>query len=246
MKNVLLLVCLFLIVANIYSQVEIYAPAYPPLVYPDSLGNSSNKGLSTEIVIAAVKITGLEYDIKINPWPRAYNNAQSTINVLIYPIIRNDERDEIFEWIGPVNKFEYIIYTRSNSSLPLVNSLEELKEQSIAVLTNDITTNYLEGLGFSNLYEISEVNSMVLLLINNRVDYIVISPTTLVFEIHKQNLSIDEVEKVLVLDNISSDPYSYLAIKKGSDKEIITSLKKAFKSMEDSGEWERIYKKYTE
>lgn len=244
MKKLLCLLMILLYSVNIYSQVKVHAPAYPPLVIPDSSGKSSSSGIATEIVLEAAKIAGISVEIVVSPWARAFDTASNSVDNMLIPVIRNADREPLFDWLGPVSRFEYVVYKRAGSSTANISSVEELNGR-IGSVTNDAATNMLKGKNISGIKELPEVERLFLSLVSDRLDYIVASPSALAYQVKKSGEEMSQITPMFSL-NVTSDPFNYLVIKKGSDPALVSGLSDAIKSLQDSGKWDEIYKKYTE
>lgn len=245
MKKLLLFLGILLTsLISIYSQVKVYAPAYPPLVIPDASGKSSTTGIATEVVLEASKIAGIPVEIVVIPWARAFDTASNSTDNLLIPVIRNKDREAIFDWLGPVSRFEYVVYRRAGSDTPKINSIEEFNGR-IGSVTNDAATNLMKSKNVEGIKELPEVERLFLSLVADRLDYIVASPTALAYQLSQKGEEMSQIEPMFVL-NVTPDPFNYLVIKKGSDSKLVDGFTNAIKQLQDSGKWDEIYKKYTE
>lgn len=65
----------------------------PPYNYKEGI---AVKGVATEVVQALLKEVGLQADIHVLSWVRAYLKALEQPNVLIFSLVRTPEREEHF------------------------------------------------------------------------------------------------------------------------------------------------------
>lgn len=65
---------------------------------------------ATEIVVATLRKAGFATSPRVYPWARAISMAEQQENVLIYSIARIPEREQRFQWIGPLFPFSESIY----------------------------------------------------------------------------------------------------------------------------------------
>ena len=86
------------------DNVIIVTENYPPYNYQQ---NDQQLGLPTDIVKMVMDASGLEYEIQFLPWTRAYNMPLEQDNVLIYTIIRTEERESLFHWVVFLGKVEF-------------------------------------------------------------------------------------------------------------------------------------------
>lgn len=245
-KMVIIVFLILLLLPNILSaQIQVLAPAYPPQIIPDGSGYGSTTGIATEMVLAAAEIADIEVLITILPWPRAYQTTVDETDVMLIPVIRNAEREQLFEWVGPVSRYEYVVYKRVNSQAPRIDSLNDLNNRNVGSITNDAATRYLEQNGFNHLIEFATLERLFLSLMVDRIDYIVASPAALSYMLNQTGRSMNSVEKMFSLDGVTDDPQNYLVLKKGSDPALIAAFRDALVQMQNSGQWDAIYDKYT-
>lgn len=72
---------------------------WPPYNYLDG---TELTGAATTIVKDTLARASIPATMQLLPWARAYAQAKSTPNVLIYSIVRTPQREAEFHWIGPV------------------------------------------------------------------------------------------------------------------------------------------------
>ncbi|HOT59473.1 MAG TPA: hypothetical protein P5519_08315 [Spirochaetia bacterium] len=70
-------------------------------------------GLYGEIVIEIQKQIGDETEIKIVPWARAYEDCLQNCNVILFPMNRTPEREDLFLWVGPLMDVRYSLYAEN-------------------------------------------------------------------------------------------------------------------------------------
>lgn len=108
-------------------------------------------GQSTEIVQEILSRLNLKIDIHLMPWNDGYELALSEPDVVLYSTFRTTEREELFQWVGPIGSDEYVFYALNNSNLS-INSLEDAKKISaIGVVQDDARHQFLEKNNVTNL-----------------------------------------------------------------------------------------------
>lgn len=235
MKNVSFIIMLLYSVA-IYAQLQVFAPAYPPMVIYDS-DSGQVSGIATDVVNQLAKDAAIEIDIKVLPWSNAYNRVRYNKNVMLYPVIRTPEREYLFHWIGPVNKFHYGIY----SLKPIegeIESLSHLNGSRVGVLRGGVDSIYLKSKGYPNIIEGNSIDLLIVMLIKGRIEYLMVDDNTLKYYLQQSDLSkLTKVYRHLSLDDVTDDPYSYVVLNKQSDPIYLERLKKSMKKMRESGVW---------
>ncbi len=117
-------------------------------------------GLSTEVVRAVLQQAGIEAEIRVMPWARAYDIALNEENVLIYSIVRTPQREKLFKWVGTVAPARWLLYAQPGRGIRL-ERLEDARGYRVATVNQDAGEQYLLGKGFelgkslqsSNAYE---------------------------------------------------------------------------------------------
>lgn len=222
-----------------------YTVEYPPLVYTVA-DDSTPRGLSVDLANEAARRAGLRLDMRVLPWTRSYETARHSPNTLIFPLIKNEEREGQFEWIGPVNRVEYIVYRLKSSKVPSVRRLFDVPgSMSMGFVENDAPSAYLRNRVDFVIDPAPTIATAVAKFISGRNDYLVASSTTLAWELRKTGLTMDAVEAQFVLNDVAADGYSYLAAATGTDSFTVTLLRNALDAMLKDGTWERLFRSYT-
>jgi len=235
MKSTILFVILFLsLIPALYGgelQLHVATEHWEPYSYLDKQDNVV-KGSATAVVRLVLEKAGIPYDIRVYPWARAYQMAQTKENVLIFAMTRTTVREPLFQWIGQVAKSDNInLYKLKKRKDITVNSLEDVKQYNIGVIRESESAQVLESKGFTQLTKVNKQANSIKQLELSRIDLLVISETSLVPEFKLANVSVDIVEKVMVL--IENRPY--MALSKQTSEVIAQILRKAYTDLVQEG-----------
>ncbi|WP_448550036.1 substrate-binding periplasmic protein [Thalassotalea fusca] len=174
---------LFEVVANVSNgltagrqiHITVVTEDWPPLNYLNSDGEIA--GNVTEKVVKILNHAGVDYDIQLLPWVRAYEMALAQPNVLIYTIYRTLERNNDFHWICPVapsiQLHAFALASRKDLN---IQTLEDLKAYKIGVSRNDYPVSFLTKHGFrenEHLDMSANNNINMKKLLSGRVDFVV-------------------------------------------------------------------------
>ncbi|MBN2018313.1 MAG: transporter substrate-binding domain-containing protein [Candidatus Cloacimonetes bacterium] len=108
-------------------------------------------GQSTEVVQEILSRLGLDIEIQLMPWNVGYERALKESDVALYSTFRTDERENLFQWVGPIASDEILFYTVKGSDI-VIRSLEDAKSLSaIAVVKDDARHQLLEKNNVKNL-----------------------------------------------------------------------------------------------
>src|SRR4030066_2186498 len=155
---VLLIVVMLLVACNVpgtvppdSSGLRIVTEIYPPYNFVDK--NNNVTGQSTEIVQAILKRTGTQATIEVMPLSEGLALAQKGPKTVIYSLNRPPQRENLFNWVGPIGNYEQAFYARKGSPI-VINKLEDAKVVSkIGVYKGDAGAQFLASQDFTNLDE---------------------------------------------------------------------------------------------
>lgn len=131
------------------------------------------KGSVPVVVKKVLERAGVDYELKVFPWVRAYKLAEEQANVLIFSIVRTKERESRFRWVGQVYPTQRtVLLKRADSDIHL-SSLQQAKSYYIASKIGDVNYEFLMEQGFSKLYKVTSVRQCLGMLLKNRVDLVI-------------------------------------------------------------------------
>ena len=96
-----------------------------PLNYLDeSTGIAS--GFSVDLLRLIADEAGLPYEVEVMPWLRAVQSAGQTSASLLFSLTRTVERENQYQWLGPISPRRILIYRLSSRSDVRPTSLQQL------------------------------------------------------------------------------------------------------------------------
>ncbi|HXA47755.1 MAG TPA: hypothetical protein VNW52_08995, partial [Burkholderiaceae bacterium] len=104
--------------ANGIPELEFVTEDFPPLNFNN---NGQADGFGSDVVRAILDREHLAAPITVLPWARAYKLAQIQANVGLYCLARSIERENLFQWIGPIANIESRFYALRTSDLHIDN-----------------------------------------------------------------------------------------------------------------------------
>lgn len=202
-------------------------------------------GFGTEVVEATLNNAGIKYQLRSGVWKGVYDWALKEDNVLIYTISRTAIREDLFEWIGPfTDRQQNFIKLKSRADIE-VRSLEDAKRYRLGLQEEDAIAQDLFSWGFDRHSEnLVLVNKRVLLfrmLFAGRIDLITGHDITVKYQLELEGLPYSEIEYVYPID---VEGAYYMALKKGSDPDLLARLRDSFSIIEQSGKLEILKAKY--
>ena len=165
-------ICALFFSANLFAQgLSIYCEDDMPLQFVGANGKLT--GFSIEIVNEIQRRVGNKNDIQLVPWARGLANLNTEPNSMLFTMARTAERNQQYQWIGPIAETTYGFYVKADSPLK-INSLEDAKRVGlIGVYRDDVRDQFLTKQGFANLDRAnSNVSSFRKLMLNRNVMYV--------------------------------------------------------------------------
>ncbi|WP_448214231.1 substrate-binding periplasmic protein [Colwellia sp. MEBiC06753] len=195
----------------------------PPLQFMN--GNKLD-GYTTRIVRDVLSKSQLEAKFAVYPWARAFKLATAQKNTLIYPLIRTQEREDEFIWIGRLMTMKMSVIRMDTANHQPLTSLEDAKSLKLGIMRNDYIHQFLDQQGFeefAHYHLASDLPQLMALLYTNKIDAIIADlPLTKVMAL---SLGYEPQLLTSVYDIPNQDVDIYLAASKLTDQTIINQLK---------------------
>lgn len=118
----------------------------PP--YQVAEGGKLVGGSNYDLVVSILRRAGLETDIEVMPWARAYKTALGRANTLIFSMMRSPEREALFHWLAPLNTMDYAIYVSANLQDDKARS--RITDYNAVAVRDTYEVTLLEQMGFEN------------------------------------------------------------------------------------------------
>ncbi|MET3134068.1 polar amino acid transport system substrate-binding protein [Oxalobacteraceae bacterium GrIS 1.11] len=100
-------------------------------------------GISSDIVAELMTRAGLAAGKPvIVPWARGLSLTTSNAGACLFPVGRVPERENRYQWIGPIGHSEWVLFARSADRIVLHN-LEEARPYLIGTMLGDLSVSYL-------------------------------------------------------------------------------------------------------
>lgn len=227
---------------DVVNPLEVVTEHWPPYNYEL---DGQLTGLGTEIVQATLDEANIEYTIRLGVWKGIYARAKSEANILIYTLVRNEEREQKFEWIGPIAERQQSFYSLSSRDDIVINRLEDARPYRIGLQASDAITQELRASGFnehnSHLKIFPKRVLTYRMLLAGRIDLITGNALATKYQLQLENIPLDRIKPVF---QISVPGAYYMAFKKGSNPQLIRAVRKGFEGIKAQGKLQDIHRKY--
>lgn len=232
MKYIAQIVAAILLLASRESvaaeRITVVADLWAPYV---TIENGQVSGVSTDIVLSALEKANIPYHLQIMPWSRAYEMALNDKNVLIYTLVRTEERLNKFKWAGKLHpNVPAYLYGLKSSKIGPINSLQDAKEYSVAAPRSSYSVQKLLSLGFQtqkNIVETKDGETAFKMMISNHVDLIAEASSHMDFLLKQSNTSLDLVKAYIQIEDVEL----YTAFSLKTDDQLVEKLTRAIRAI---------------
>ncbi len=238
-KLFFLLVSTFLCSANLFAQgLSLYCEDDTPLQFVGADGKLT--GFTIEIVHEIQKRLGNTDEIHMVPWARGLGFLNAGSNSMLFTMARTSERDQLYQWIGPISETTYGFYVKADSIVK-VTSLEDAKRVGlIGVYRDDVRDQFLTKQGFTNLDRAnSNLSSFKKLMLGRNVMY---ANSLMGVKSLAENAGY-KLADVRVAYNFMKIQL-YIAASKDTDPAIVAQWNRALEDMKKESVFLKIHKKY--
>lgn len=239
-----IVLALSLLTSNSSSQaqtLQIYTQAWPPYSYEHQ---GKLTGYSTELLKAVLLEAAVDANYTTLSWRRAYQQASTQANTLLYTTTRTPEREDLFEWIGPIGVRKLWLFKLKDRTDIQIKGVNDLKKYKVSIVRDTSSLKLVMERGLFPRNQIDEAPttaSNVKKLFFKRVDLILATNGGANFELSQLPYPKDAMEPVYLLND---EFLFYFAINKKTDPLTIEKIRNAFEKVKASGLIESLKKKY--
>lgn len=197
-------------------------------------------GLTIDIVQEIQKRVDNHDTIQVVPWARGLDKIDHNPNTLLFSMARTPERENSYQWIGPIMANIYGLYAKADSTLQ-VHNIEQAKNINlIGVYRNDIRDQTLTRLGFTNLDRASSNISSFKKLMMGRIE--AYADSRLGVESLAVTSGFKASDVKLIFELFKSE--LYIAVSKSTSPALVEKWNQALEEMKRDKTFARIQQKY--
>jgi polar amino acid transport system substrate-binding protein len=210
---------------------------FPPF---NTIENGELTGVSTAVVREITRRLGIENKIQVLPWARAYRRLLTEPDVVLFTTARTQEREDLFNWVGPLFTVKLGFYARKNDPRR-ITSLEEARQVSaIACYKDDFREQILKSLGFKNLDRSKDPQSNIRKLVSGRVDLWFFDNIGAPQVARKAGIDPAEIKEVFTY----KETKSYIAISKPTSPALVRQWQTTLDEMKADGSFWWLARKW--
>lgn len=204
------------------NDLTLYLGDNPPF---NSFVNGNPEGMAVEVMAEVLKRAQLSAEPKDFPWVRALSTVQIKANHCAYTVGRIPEREERFQWIGPIASVKGTFFGLRERNLQ-IKSLDDAKKMRVGDLRQGANAIFLESKGFTLDYANTEDQNLRKLLAGH-IDLYPGSPFSAREIVQRLKIDPQRVQAVYVFNEVDL----YLACNLQTPAATIARLNSALESM---------------
>lgn len=238
------LLCLLLV--PVVSAAELKSLKYVTESYPpyNFKAGGEVKGIAVDLLLEAMKQSGNEIsakDLSLQPWTRAYQAAVKGPNTVLFSTTRTEQREPLFQWVGPISDTRVVLLARKDSNIAL-SSASDAANYKIGVIRDDIGEQLTlsKGIPDAKLKRIGKASALAKMLAKGRVDLWAYEENVARWFIKSNGLNNDDFVTVLVL----SEGQLYYSFSPDVDAALVQQLQQAVDSVKGSSLYQEILGRY--
>lgn len=205
-------------------------------------------GMCTEIVEAVFREMGIDPDIQMMPWARAYDLALHADNVMIYSITRTPDREALFQWVGPIVSTRWFLYSTQARPVNL-SSLGQALEQryQIATVNQDVGEQYLIRQGFALGQTLQQSNHYALNYEKLKLGHVALWISDELNAAYTVSMAGDDphqaLRPVLELPELEDSGFN-VAFSRSTDPQTVAAFRAALARLRDDGRYDAIVRRW--
>ncbi|GEM_PF-2398198 len=238
---VLLLTVCFWAEAALSAELEVITENHPPFSYVE---NRAVSGFATEIVLEMMELSGLPLhrnEIQLWPWLRGFNALKNRDNILLYTVARTLEREDQFQWVGPIYRVKQCILALADSELENFDP-NDFTKLRIGTLRGGASEKILfsSGIPLGRIERVHDPELNIKKMLKGRLDAIAFDELAVRYML----LSLGhDPQEIKILRQYSSVDY-YIALSNKVDSHVVERLQASLDYLKASGRVDKIIENY--
>jgi polar amino acid transport system substrate-binding protein len=211
----------------------------PPFSFTDK---GKLQGSATEVVQGMAARAGVSAAFEVLPWDTAYVRAQGQKDACLFATARLENRERLFQWVGPIASSPWAVFGKSEFGLP-IRSVKDLAPYRIGTMQRDAKNEFLRENAVNNLsaVRVDAQNPPRLLLPRDHPDHI----DLWIADLHAgreaaRTANVTDIKVVF----IANEQPLYLACNPQIDRKVVKALADALDGMKADGSLGRISAEY--
>lgn len=236
---VLLFLAIGQVQANEKHDLIIVTEEWPPYNYTK---NGVVTGFSTEVVREIMRRLNIQHKIEVYPGNRGEIMLNRLPKVVNFTLFRTPERENMYQWIGPISQEAMYFYQRSDDNRK-VSDLQDIADNYIVTThLGGLTYSYVVDVGIKNINDIANIKGQVAHLLSGRSDLLVgVSPIGIAHHLKEMGMETGSIKSTGI--KLLDFPL-YLAVSADMPATIVKQWQDKLDQMKNDGSYDRIYQRY--
>ncbi len=242
--------------ADIYRQYVSYAEDYmipgtlqimaelnPPYNYYTEINGASVSiaGSSIELVNEMQARNSYQNVIELSGWTSSYELLQYMPNCALITTARTPERENLFQWVGPIASLSAHFYTKAGSGIQLTTIDQAKALNKVATPLGWYTHDFLTRNGFTNILVTAYTPEQALdQLLNGVADALLMSDNSIKWYIDKKGIPQSSIIAQLEIDSYKG----YMAFSLNTSQTIVAQWQSNLDAMRADGRFKTIWDKW--
>lgn len=219
------------------ADLQLLTDNHPPLHF---MQGNQLAGFGVDVVQALATQTGDRIHLQQVPLLRALRMASDTPDTGVFTVLRTDERDDRYQWVGPLIEVETALYARDNLQPP-VHSLREADHLGrITVPRKWLVYSYLQGQDLNNLYGVETPEQMMRLFSLGRTDFVVSDTWSKAALAREQGMDPERLQYQIPLMKQNT----YIAFSPQTDPKQVARWQQALDTLRTDGRLEQLRQRW--
>lgn len=211
----------------------------PPFNY---VKDGELRGVSSEVVKAALDRAGIEYRIEVKTWKEAYKQARKERNVLLYSVVRTNLRENHFRWLGEIAAIAPCFF-RLPGTGHRINTLADAKNFHIGAHQGGYAEQLLRRHGLKrnrNLFPAEDPQELWGAIHEGKVDLVIAAGSSVEYRKAEGSLPFKlQPEKVFCVEETPL----YMALSPSSDPYLGDQIVRALEAIKADGSFADIHRR---
>ncbi|WP_338802337.1 transporter substrate-binding domain-containing protein [Pseudomonas sp. RSB 5.4] len=232
MKRIAACLLSLLALAADAADLQLLTDNHPPLHFQQG---DQLVGYGVDVVRALAEQTGDRIDLQQVPLLRALRTASETPNTGVFTVLRTDERDDRYQWVGPLIEVETALYQ------PPVKTLQQADQAGrISVPRKWLIYSYLQQQNLKNLDGVETPEQMMRLFSLGRTDFVVSDTLSTAALARTQGMEPGRLQYQIPL--MKQD--TYIAFSRQTDPGQVQRWQQALETLRADGRMEQIRQRW--
>ena len=209
------------------------------------MGPKSPTGISTEILFALLKRLDLHWPIEFMTWTVGYHIALREPNILLYSMLRTEDREKLFQWVGPLFTVSMNLYRKSGRNAVNISTIKDALSYRIGVVKDNFEHHYFSDQGLTvgqQLFPVEQQDQNFQALLDEHVDLIALTASQATQHIQAKGYSASQFEPVLEMKDISGDIYMVFSLH--TDPHYVQKFSEALQELKSTAAYRKILDKW--